>query len=170
MPATEDEDLEVAFPHIQPVMESPLSSPPASPASQGELEYSVVLTMVQKINNQLGDMNVDNEKIRSVCDGLLPDYQIRDEAITNLTRLVRETVDRPAPHRPHRDTAAPHPMVPADLIDADGNLRAADIGITWQGSETFIHGVKVVGPPVAGPPLRSHPATSTLYIPVREMK
>ena len=45
---------QVAFPHIQPVMElreSPLSSPPASPASPGELDYSVVLNMVQKINN-----------------------------------------------------------------------------------------------------------------------
>ena len=90
-------------------------------------------------------MNVDNEKIRSVCDGLLRDYQIRDEAITNLTRLVRKTVDRPAPHRPHRDTAAAHPMVPPDLIDADSNL-----------------------PHVAGPPLRSQPATLTPYIPVRE--
>ena len=98
-------------------------------------------------------MNVDNEKIRSVCVGLLRDYQIRDEAITNLTRLVKETVDRPAPHRLHRDTAAPHSMVPPDLIDADGNLRAADIGVTWQGSETFLHSVKVVGPHVAGPPL-----------------
>ena len=111
---------------------------------------------------------MDNEKIRSVCDGLLRDYQIRDEAITNLTRLAKETVDRPAPHHLHRDTAAPHSMVPPDLIDADGNLRAADIWITWQGSETFLHGVKVVGPHVAGPPLRSQPATSTPYIPVRE--
>ena len=81
VPATEDEDLEVAFPHIQPAMESQLSSPPASPISQGELDYSA------KINNQLGDMNVDNEKIRSVCDGLLRDYQICDEAIANLTKL-----------------------------------------------------------------------------------
>ena len=104
---------------------------------------------------------MDNEKIRSVCDGLLRDYQIRDEAIANLTRLVKEAVDRPAPHRPHRNTAAPHAVVPPDLIDADGNLRAADIGITWQGSETFLHGVKVVVPHVTGPPLRSQPATST---------
>ena len=128
--------------------------------------------MVQKIHGQLGDMNMDNEKIRSVCDGLLWDYQIRDDAITNLTRLVKEAADRPAPRRPPppppRDTAAPHAMVPPDLIDADGNLRAADIGITWQGSETFLHGVKVVGPHVAGPPLRSQSATSTPYMPVRE--
>ena len=76
---------------------------------------------------------------------------------------MKEAVDCPVPHRLHRDTAAPHAVVPPDLIDADGNLRAADIGIAWQGSETFLHGVKVVGPP-----LRSQPATSTPYMPVRE--
>ena len=59
-------------------------------------------------------------------------------------------------------------MVPPDLIDANGNLRAAAIGITWQWSETFLHGIKVVGPHFAGPPLRYQPATSTPYIPVRE--
>ena len=59
-------------------------------------------------------------------------------------------------------------MVPPDLIDADGNLRAADIGITWQVSETFLHGVKVVGPRTARSPSRHQSTTSTPYIPVRE--
>ena len=97
-----DEDLEVVFPHIDPAMESPINSPdpamesqlhspPASPISQGELDYTVVLTMVQKL--KLGDMYTDNDKIRSVCDGLLRDYRLRDEAIDNLTRLVKKAVD-----------------------------------------------------------------------------
>ena len=107
VPAT-DEDIEVAFPLMQPAMDSQLNSPPASPISQGELDYTVVLTMVQKINDQLGDMH---DKIRSVCDGLLRDYQLRDEAITNLTRLVKEAVHRPATHLLHQDTTGPHAMV-----------------------------------------------------------
>ena len=45
----------------------------------------MLLDMVQKINNRLGDMNLDTERIRSVCDGLLRDYRDRDEAIGNLT-------------------------------------------------------------------------------------
>ena len=32
------------------------------------------------------------------------------------------------------------------MLDGEGNLRAADIGITWEGNETFLHGVWVVGP------------------------
>ena len=170
-PTTKDKDLEVAFPHIQPVMElqeSPLSSPPVSPTSPGELDYGVVLDMVQKINSRLGDMNLDTERIRSVCDGLLRDDRDRDEAIGNLTRLVKETLDRPTSHQPHRDAVTPHPIVRPDFVDDKGNLRAADIGITWQGSDTFLHGVKVIGPDATGPPLRPQPATSTPYVPVWE--
>ena len=137
------------------------------PISQ-EMDYAVVLTMVQKLNAQLGNMHMDNDKIRSVCDGLLRDYRLRDEAIDNVTRLVKKAVDCPATQRPYQDTAAPYAMVPPDLIDADGNLWATDIGITWQGSETFLHVVRVVGPRTAGSPPRHQPTTSTPYIPVRE--
>ena len=55
------------FPRAQPVMdlpESPSSSPPLSPASPGELDYGVVLDMVQKINGQLGALNLDTENIQ----------------------------------------------------------------------------------------------------------
>ena len=81
---------------------------------------------------------------------------------------MKETLDRPASHQLHRDAVTPHPIVRPDLIDDKGNLRAADIGIAWQGSDTFLHGVKVVGLNAAGPPLRPQPATSMPYIPVRE--
>ena len=148
--------------------ESPSSSPPISPTSPGELDYGVVLDMVQKINSRLGDMTMDTERIRSVCDGLLRDYRDRDAAIGNLTRLVKETLDRPASHQPHMDAVTPHPIVRPDLIDDEGNLRAADIGIPWQGSDTFLHGVKVVGPNAAESPQRPRPATSMPYTLVRE--
>ena len=111
---------------------------------------------------------VDTERIRSVCDGLLRDYRDHDEAIANFTKLVRENLDRPPSNQYHTNTAAPHPIVRPDLIYDNGNLRAVDIGITWQGSDTFLHGVRVVGPNAAEPPLRPRPATSTPYIPAWE--
>ena len=61
-----------------------------------------------------------------------------------LSKLVRENMDRPTVHQPRRDVATPHPIIRQDLIDSGGNLRAADIGITWQGSDTFLHWVRVV--------------------------
>ena len=46
-------------------------------------------------------------------------------------------------------------------MDGDGNMHAADIGITWEGNETFLQGDKVVGPhfpqPVGPGPIMSTP-------------
>ena len=50
----------------------------------------------------------------------------------------------------------------ADVLDADGNLRAADIGITWEDNETFLHGVRVVGPNISQPAGQG-PVMSTPY-------
>ena len=180
-PTDEEEDLEISFKNTRPGVYppgSPSSSLLEPPVSPGELDYGVVLDMVQQINSKLGLLNLDNDKIRSICDGLLRDYQERDRAFGDLTKLVqenmeltklvRENMNRPAVHQPRQDSATPHPIIRSDLIDSGGNLRAADIGITWQGSDTFLHGVKVVGPDTAGPPLRPQPATSTPYQPARE--
>ena len=181
-PTGEEEDLKIFFKSTRPEVDPPRSPSPSllePPVSPGELDYGVVLDMVQQINSKLGLLNLDNDKIRSICDGLLRDYQERDRAFKNLTKLiqenmeltklVRENMDRPTVHQPrHEDVATPHPIMRPDLIDSGGNLCAADIGITWQGSDMFLHGVKVVGPDAAGPPLRPRLATSTPYQPVRE--
>ena len=63
-----------------------------------------------------------------------------------LNVLVKRSLDHPSGHLPRPDASRPHPIIPQDLMDNDGNLRATDIGITWAGSDTFLHGVKVVGP------------------------
>ena len=53
--------------------------------------------------------------------------------------VVREYSSSPATRRPH-------PVIQSNVMDEDGNLRTTDIGITWAGNETFLHGVRVVGP------------------------
>ena len=89
-------------------------------------------------------------------------------AFGDLTRLVKESLVSRAPHQPHMEAITPHPIIRSDFIEERGNLRAADIGITWQGGDTFLHGVRVVGTNDDIPPLRPRPATSTPYSPVRE--
>ena len=79
----------------------------------------------------------------------------------DLTGLVKRSLLQP-------DAFRPHPIIHQDLIDNNGSIRAADIGITWAGSDTFLHGVKVVGPDVAEQPTGPQPATSTPYQPVRD--
>ena len=46
-------------------------------------------------------------------------------------------------------------------MDSRGNIRATDIGITWQGGDTFLHGVRVVGPEEDIEDTQPRPATST---------
>ena len=87
----------------------------------------------------------------------------RDKALADLTAMVREYGSSPEATRPYGrspGTTRPHPTIQADVMDGEGNLRA-DIGIIWEGNETFLHGVKVVGPqfprPVDQGPIMSTP-------------
>ena len=143
-------------------------SPPGSPSASADLQYEDVLDMVQKLHSELGLITLDNDKIRAVCNQLLKDNKARDRAIGDLTGLVEKSLDRPAVQRPRPDAATEHPIIQHDLIDNEGNLRAADIGITWEGSDTFLHGVRVVGPGAAEQQGRHRPSTSTTYQLVRE--
>ena len=99
-----------------------------------------------------------------------PEVHFQDQGVAfgDLTRLVKESLDGRPPQRPQTETGRPHPIIRADLIDNRGNLRAADIGITWQGGYTFLHGVRVVGTNEDTEHIRPRPATSTPYSTVRE--
>ena len=56
--------------------------------------------MVQKINGELGLINLDNDTIRSVCEKLVQDNRDWDCAIADLTGLVKKSLDRPVEHHP----------------------------------------------------------------------
>ena len=124
--------------------------------------------MVQKLHKELGLITLGYDKIRTVCSQLLKDNQARDWAIGDLTGQVQRSLDCPVTQGPRPDNKPPHPVIQPDLIDDEGNLRADDIGITCEGSETFIHGVRVVASDAANMPARQHTSTSTPYQPVRE--
>ena len=73
-PAGEEEELEIFFKNTQPGMDYPRSPSPSllePPVSPGELDYGVVLDMVQQINSKLGLLSLDNDKIRSIYSGTI---------------------------------------------------------------------------------------------------
>ena len=117
--------------------------------------------MVQDLKDKLGVLNLDNDNIRAACEVLRQQCRDQGVAFGDLTRLVKEYMDVRTPRQPRVEAVTPHPIIRLDLIDDRGNLRAADIGITWQGGDTFPHGVRVVGTNDDGHPLRPRPATST---------
>ena len=117
--------------------------------------------MVQKLHEELGLITLDYDKIRTVCSQSLKDNQARDRVIGDLTGLVPRSLDRlvTQSHRP--ENIPLHPIIQLDLIDNKDNLRAEDIGITWEGSDTFLHGVRVVASDAANIPARRRPSTLT---------
>ena len=148
--------------------DSPSASPPPSPTSQGETDYGIVLDMVQNLRDKLSALNLDNENIRAACDALRRQCQDQGVAFGDLTKLVKQSLEGRQPQQPREETGIPHPIIRPDLIDSRGNLRTTDIGITWQGVDTFLHGVRVAGPEEDIEDTRPRPATSTPYPPVRE--
>ena len=95
--------------------------------------------MVETLSREIAAVSQDTARIQRAYDQLRTENMAQDKAPANLSTMVKEYGSSPA-------TMRPHPVIQSDMLDEDGNLRAADIGITREGNETFLHGVRVVGP------------------------
>ena len=156
----EDEEMEV---HFNPA--SPTNSPDTT---QGETGYAVVLDMVQNLRDKLSALNLDNTNIRAACEALRRQCHSQGVAFGDLSQLVKQSLEGRQYQQPREDTRRPYPLIRPELIDGGGNLRAEDIGITWQGGDTFLHGVRIAGPREDMEDNRHRPAMSTPYPPGRE--
>ena len=168
----EDEEMEV---HFNPAVNTP-DPPPASPTNspdqedttQGETDYAVVLDMVQNLRDKLSALNLDNTNIRAACEALRRQCHSQCVAFGDLSQLVKQSLEGRQYQQPREETGRPYPLIRPELIDGRGNLRAEDIGITWQGGDTFLHGVRVTRPREDMEDTRHRPAMSTPYPPGRE--
>ena len=122
-----------------------------------ECEYDVV-NMIKTLNGAISAIARDTASIQRAYEQLRSENVARDKVLTDLSDIVREYGLSPINRRPQ-------PVLREDVMDRDGNLRGADIGITWEGNDTFLHGVRVVGPdPSRRPGMR--PAMSTPHQPI----
>ena len=168
----EDEEMDV---HFNPTVNI-TDTPPASPINsqdpedtiQGETDYAVVLDMVNNLRDKLAALNLDNTNIRAACDALRRQCHSQGVAFGDLSKLVKQSLEGRQYHQPHEETRRPHPLIRPDLIDGGGNLRAEDIGITWQDGDTFLHGVRIAGPREDIEDTRHRPAMSAPYPPGRD--
>ena len=161
--------------HFNPAVNT-TDPPPASPTNsqdqedtiQGETDYAVVLDMVNNLRDKLAALNLDNTNIRAACDALRRQCHSQGVAFGDLSQLVKQSLEGRQYQQPHEETRRPHPLIRPELIDGGGNLRAEDIGITWQDGDTFLHGVRIAGPREDIEDTRHRPATSAPYPPGRE--
>ena len=131
-PDSEEEDQEVLFAPRRPETK-------VIPSSGCE-----ITGMVKTLNSAIATISQDTARIHQAYQQLCVDNVARDKALSHLTTMVREYGTTPAatqPYGPPTPTGRPRPPIQADVLDADGNLRAEDIGITWENNETFLHGV-----------------------------
>ena len=121
---------------------------PSSPGRVLEVPDCGVTIMVKTLNDAIAAVSQDTAQIQRPYHQLCKDNIARDKALADLTAMVREYGSSPAATRPYGSptpTGGPRLTMQTDVLDEDGNLCAADIGITWADNETFLHGVRVVG-------------------------
>ena len=169
-----EEDEEVHF--KRPVIVS--DTPPVSRANGPDREeeddrevkdYTTVLEMVKAIRDQLTALVLDNTNIRAACDDLRRQCHSQGVAFGDLSRLVSQTREDQEETRAYaREETGPHPSIRPELLDARGNLRARDIGITWQDGDTFLHGVRITGQKDDMEDNHRRPATAAPYPPCPE--
>ena len=146
----EEDDQEIEFASRRLNVEEPLPTPARAQANTD----CEIINMAKTLNGAIAAVSQDTARIQRAYDQLRAENIARDKALTDL-EIVKEYGPSPLNTRPH-------PVIQADVLDEEGNLRAADIGITWENNETFLHGVRVVGP---GHPMG--PLMPTPYQPMR---
>ena len=125
--------------------------------------------MVKTVRDRLTALVLDNTNIRAACDDLRRQCHSQGVAFGDLSRLVSQTrEDREETRAYAHEETGPHPRIRPELLDAGGNLRARDIGISWQDGETFLHGVRITGQKDDMGDNRRRPATAAPYPPCPE--
>ena len=151
----EEDDQEIKFAFRGRNVEEPLPTPARAQATTD----CEIINMVKTLNGAIAAVSQDTAPIQRAYDQLQAENIARDRTLTDLAEIVKEYGSSPGNRRPQ-------PVIQADVMDEEGNLRAANIGITWENNETFLHGVRVVGP---GPPRPTGMGSvmSTPYQPMR---
>ena len=166
-----EEDEEVLFKRPETGLNTPRVSRSNTPEPEDDREeeprdYTAVLEMVKTVRDRLTALVLDNTNIRAACDDLRRQCHSQGVAFGDLSRLVRQTREDQEETRAyaHEETGQ-HPRIRPELLDAGGNLRARDIGITWQDGDTFLHGVRITGQRDDMEDNHPRPATAAPYPP-----
>ena len=168
---TMEEDEEVQFKRPDTVQNTPRVSRTNSPDREERevKDYTAVLEMVKTVRDRLTALVLDNTNIRAACDDLRRQCHSQGVAFGDLSRLVKQSREDQEESRADTwEETRPHPRIRPELLDGGGNLRARDIGITWQDGDTFLHGVRIIGQRDDMEDNRRRPATAAPYPPCPE--
>ena len=145
-----EEEQEVVFKKRRTVPDTPRASRANTPDPEEKEEdcrqFDQVLRLVKSVRDQIQALVTDNTNIRAACDDLRRQCHSQGVAFGELSRLVNRTrEDQEESGLYTRNQSGHNPPIRQELLDAEGNLRAQDIGISWQDGETYLHGVRITG-------------------------
>ena len=122
-PEMEQTDDEVRFsPRGQSVEQMPAT--PATVQADNKCEYLDIVNMIKTLNGAIAAISRDTTCIQRAYEQLRSENVARDKTLADLSEIVREYGLASTNRRPQ-------PVLREDVVDRDGNLRGADIGITW---------------------------------------
>ena len=150
MKKAEKRKEEVVFKRRRTVPDTPRASrantPDPEEGEEDHRQWDKVLQLVKSVRDQIKALVLDNTNIRAACDDLRRQCHSQGVAFGDLSRLVNRTrEDQEESGTYARDQSGHNPQIRQELLDAEGNLRAQDIGISWRDGETFLHGVRIAG-------------------------
>ena len=122
-----DSDVEVEGDHevLFPPKTQDNVGTPQSPKRVLEVPDCVVgsvTNMVRTLNDAIAAVSQDTAQIQQAYQQLRRDNLARDKALADLTAMLKEYGASPAATRPY---GPPTPKMQTDVLDEDGNLRAA---------------------------------------------
>ena len=122
-------------------LEEPVSrdnTPDPDDGEEDHRQFATVLQLAKSVRDQIKALVLDNTNIRAACDDLRRQCHSQGVAFGDLSRLVNRTREDQEETRAYsRGQAGPHPHIRQELLDAEGNLRAQDIGISCRTERPF---------------------------------
>ena len=129
----EEDDQDILFPARTQEPEE-LVTPPRRAQEATDCD---IVKMVKTLNGAIAAISPDTARVQRAYQQLCVENMARDKTLADLTAMVKEYGSSPEATRPYgrsSGTTRPHPTIQVDVMDGEGNLHAADIGITWEGN------------------------------------
>ena len=123
-----DPEMEQTAPRGQSVEQMPATQKTAQ-ATTGCVEEDII-NMIKTLNGAIAAISRDTASIQKAYMQLRAENVARDRTLADLAEVVKEYGLTSTSRRPH-------PVLSEDVVDGEGNLRAADIGITWEETRPF---------------------------------
>ena len=144
-----EEEDEIVFKRRKTVPDTPRASrantPDPDDREEGHQQFEKVLQLVKSVRDQIKAWSWTIQTLGLLVTIYAGSATARGSHLAICHVWVNRTREDQEESGTYSRGQSGHPHIRQELLDAEGNLRAQDIGISWQDGETFLHGVRITG-------------------------